>query len=99
MSTATMPETQSSMSGDALDVMECFVAGLDDVVYEIAERMSRKRNPTANAVQIEVEDITQAARLMFQGVHDAITRGQLPSDFEPVLQEMQECFQAKCERE
>ena len=99
MSTATMPETQSSMSSDALDVMDGFVAELDDVVYEIAERIARQRNPSAKAVQIEVEDIQQAARLMFQGVHDAMTRGQLSSDFEPILRGMQKCFQAKCESE
>ena len=99
MSTATMPEMQSSMSGEALNVLDHFVAGLYDVVYEIAEQISRKRNPAAKTVQIEVEDIQQAAQLMFQGVHDAMTHGQLPADFEPVLQGMQECFQVKCERE
>lgn len=99
MSIITMPETQSSMSRDALDVMDSFASELDEVIYEIAERIAQKRNPSAKNVQIEVEDVQEAARLMSEGVHDAVLRGQFSSDVEPILQGMQESFQAKCERE
>ncbi len=98
MSTITMPETQSSMSRDALDVMNCFASELDEVIYEIAERIAQKRNPSVKTVQIEVEDVREAARLMSEGVHDAVLRGQFSSDVELILQGMQKSFQTTCDR-
>lgn len=33
--------TASEMSGKAYDLLDCFVSGLDKVVYEIAESLAR----------------------------------------------------------
>ncbi len=96
---ALMPSSsQSSISGEAMDVMDCFVAGLDDVVYELAEQIARKRDPAVESILIEVPDVQEAARLVFQGLREASERGQLARSFEPVLNEMQESFQSRCEK-
>ena len=70
MPTLMSSTPQSSMSGEAMDVMDCFVAGLDDVVYELAEQIARKRAPSAESVLIEVDDVQEAARLVLQGLRD-----------------------------
>ena len=97
MSTATSPVSRSYISREASDVLDCFTAGLDDVVYEIAERIARQRNPSVASPEIDVDDVKKAAEIVLQGVRAAAAQGQLPGDFGTVLNEMRECFQAKCE--
>ncbi|HLQ44371.1 MAG TPA: hypothetical protein VK137_06565, partial [Planctomycetaceae bacterium] len=83
---------------EANSVLDSFTAGLDDVVYDIAERIARQRNPSVASPEIDVEDVKKAAEIVLQGVRDAVARGQLPSDFETVLNEMRDSFHAECER-
>ena len=99
MPTLMQPNSQSSISGEAMDVMNCFTSGLDDVVYELAEKIAQRRSPSNAAIQIDVEDVKEAARLLFQGLRDASEHGQVASSFEPALNAMRESFQNRCEKD
>lgn len=90
---------QSSLSSEAFEMLDCFVAGLDDVVFSLAEQIARERHPGIAhdaPVAVEVEDVKQAARTVIQGVRNAIKGGKLPASFESVVQEMQDCFEERC---
>lgn len=94
MSTIERPTT-SEMSGKAYDLLDCFVSGLDRVVYEIAESLARAAgqvNP-AGVVEIRQEDVRAAAEMVFAAIRE---KKDIPRDALDDIEEMHQCMQAKC---
>ena len=62
----------SQISRPCLDLLDNFVSGFDDLVYEIAEQVSRDRTQTAadEPVVIEVQDVRQAVGSVVQMVRE-----------------------------
>jgi hypothetical protein len=90
---ATLDENSSLLSSEAFDVLDCFVAGLDDVVYKIAERVARKRSGAGDdePVTIVVDDIREAAKRLFVALR---SQPDFPND---LVDRMERLFIEKCE--
>lgn len=91
-------ETRSSISGDAFELLDCFVSGLDDIVYEFAEEIARRRSecPTG-AVEIEAADVREAAHLVFDSIKKAAGDRDLPPGLVAEIEGMVRCLEAKCQ--
>lgn len=73
----------SSLSNEAYDLITSFYDGVDEIVYEIAESLAKRRNDSSDAgesaVQIEVEDVREAGRLVAEALRTAIHSKDLDS--------------------
>jgi hypothetical protein len=86
----------SEMTGSAYDLLDCFVSGLDRVVYEIAERLAKKAGQINDdgVVEIRKKDVREAANLVFRAIRD---NKDIPQDALADIVEMLECVERKCE--
>jgi len=51
-----------AISSDAMDVMDCFSNGMDQVVHQMAGRIAEQRNKSSGEVVITIPDIEAAVR-------------------------------------
>ncbi len=88
--------TKSEMTGRAYDLLDCFVSGLDKVVYEIAESIAREAGQLTEAgvVEIRYEDVRSAADLVFKAIKE---NASIPKDALADIEQMHACVQEKCE--
>ncbi|MFC1757217.1 hypothetical protein ACFL2H_00410 [Planctomycetota bacterium] len=97
MSTAN-DSKQSSITGEAYDLLDCFVSGLDDLVYEIAEAEAKGNDRVVEGVvEINRDDVKAAAELVFNAIRSQAGPA-IPEALEQMLAGMEDCFHAKCER-
>ncbi len=86
----------SSISSDGVRLLDCFVDGLDDVVYEMAEELAKKRAAGQTApgevARIEAEDIRSAGRIVLDHLRQLVREGKLPADLERALDDAERCF-------
>jgi hypothetical protein len=83
---------QSRISGEGLELLDCFVSGLDDMIYELAEEIAKKRDPSSSeVVQIEAEDVRNAAELVYGHLRSLVKTGKLPETIESVIGSMERC--------
>lgn len=59
---------RASISGDALDILDCFVSGLDDVILEVAETVARGEGAQGQPVQVEVQHVEKAADIVIDAL-------------------------------
>jgi hypothetical protein len=88
--------TASEMSGKAYDLLDCFVSGLDKVVYEIAESLAKAAGQVnqAGVVEIQQKDVRAAAEMVFAAIRE---NKNIPRDALDDIEQMHQCMQAKCE--
>jgi hypothetical protein len=88
-------KSTSRISSRAFDLLGCFVNGLDDVVYHVAEHIARlrvgKMDP-AESVEVETEDVVKAGKTVIDLLRDQISHGQLGPDLTPTLDQVERCF-------
>jgi len=91
-------KSASKISAEAFDLLGCFVAGLDDVVYQMAECLARTRQGKTNPndlVEIAREDVVSAGEHVL-----TLLREQLKSapcspnakELEAILNQIEHCF-------
>ena len=85
-------KTGSVLSDDAYELIECFYDGVDDLVYQLAEEMARKRNPSASPVQIEVEDVRAAGEAVVESLKRLFESGEIPDHVKEAIHGMGDCF-------
>lgn len=88
----------SKISAEAFDLLDCFVAGLDDVVYQMAEHIARHRlgkmNP-AEAVEINADDVTAAGEQLIQLLREQLKQNMASSEWAPILDQVENCFRSR----
>ena len=93
--TENLSATESRISAKAFDLLDCFVSGLDDVIYKTAENLARMRSPQGAPTQIEVQDIESAARQVIAAIRQRISTGEIPNELAPVIDRMEKCLKLK----
>lgn len=96
MSTANNSKN-SEMTTDAYDLLECFVSGLDKIIYEIAEDIAERKGQVLpeGAIEIRADDIRMAADVVFKAIREQ-TGKSIPKDLAVQIEEMHECVLEKC---
>jgi hypothetical protein len=81
------------ISSKALELLQCFMAGLDDVIIRIALEKARARAATPQDVRIDADDIVQAADAVLERIQ---SQENLPAELRADINEMDGCLKAKC---
>ena len=88
-------KSTSKLSAEAFDLLDCFVSGLDDVVYDVAEHTARHRlgkmNPE-DPIEITSADITVAGETVIRLLREQIFKNQLSESLAPILDQVERCF-------
>lgn len=95
---ATANESRNSaMTSEAYDLLDCFVSGLDDVVYKVAEAMAAEKGQITSddTVEITQEDVRAAAEVVFNAIHAAAGKS-IPAAVVEQIEEMHGCVMEKC---
>lgn len=84
------------LSSDAFDVLQCFMAGLDDVIVQIAVTNARKRGKvdSKGEVSLDTTDIKEAAEFVLSQIRNMPS---IPQEVKDELEAMTECVRSKCE--
>lgn len=85
------------MSSEAYDLLNCFVSGLDDIIYEIAEGIASAKNKrtSAGTVQIDKDDVRAAAQIVFEAIRDQAGKA-IPQVVAEQIEQMHQCVLSKC---
>lgn len=95
MSTAN-ESRNSSMTSEAYDLLDCFVAGLDEVIYEIAEsRAMAKGQEKDGVVEITKDDVREAAEIVFDAIQKHAGTA-IPQERADEIEKMHQCVLKKC---
>jgi hypothetical protein len=93
---ATIEDTpQTNISSEAYDLLDCFVGGLDKLVYGIAADIARQRSSEpggAAPVQIEEQDVVQAGKRVIDVFKELIQKGKLRGDLADIVSDAEKCF-------
>jgi len=88
------------ISGDAVDLLQCFMSGIDDVVMRIALSLAERRLEgegkscsSGQELRVEGRDVKEAAFSFFEHI---LSREDLPPDVKQDIREMEQCLKAKC---
>lgn len=92
---ATVPnstEFSSAVSSDALELLDCFHSGLEDIVYEIAEDLAKKRKgtPEKAPIQIEATDVVTAGNMVLDAIKHLAESGQISNEVVSAVEEMRQ---------
>jgi hypothetical protein len=82
------------ISSKAIDLLQCFMSGLDDVIVRIALGIADEKRRSGHRVElrIEADDIEQAANAVLEQIRST----DLPQPVKTEIDEMDECLKAKC---
>jgi hypothetical protein len=91
-------KSASRISSKASDLLDCFVAGLDGFVYQIAEHMARHRvgkMDPAEPVDVDTEDVIAAGKTVIGLLREQLRRGELSADVGPEIDQIERCFSSR----
>lgn len=101
MATANSVNDNVTVSGEAVKLLSCFAAELDTATLEIAREVAKSRLGLAEndetSIEIEAEDVKQAASLVLSYLKQQIAEGKLPPHVKEAVDGIERCFQEKCE--
>ena len=97
MATANDTKTTSEMTSEAYDLLDCFVSGLDDVIYEIAEAIASNKGQVTEDGTVEIcqDDVKEAAQSVFMAIREQAGKS-IPEAVRQQIEEMHECVLLKC---
>lgn len=103
MATAERPETDSSITIEAHELLGCFQGTFRRFVYilakEIAEEKKRAANPgDSSAIVIDEVDVSDAWEQVIERVRGLVAEHGADPEFQRSLDNMQQCFDSKCSR-
>jgi hypothetical protein len=99
MATANETEDNVTISGEAVDLLGCFVAELDAIVLNIAKQIAKDRRPglpEGATIDVEVGDVKAAAEAVLSYIRVQIAEGKLPSNMKDAVDGFERCFREKC---
>jgi hypothetical protein len=88
--------TDFMLSGKAVDLLQCIMAGLDDIVLRIARGIAEERQracASTKPLRVEASDVEQASKYVFAQI---LSQQDLPAPVKADLEVMQECLTEKC---
>ncbi|MEK6236199.1 MAG: hypothetical protein N2C14_15950 [Planctomycetales bacterium] len=85
------------MSREAMDLLDCFMTGLDSVVFEIATTIAREKGQVNNdgTVEIMKGDVKEAAESVFAAIREQAGKT-IPLLAVEDIESMRECVLEKC---
>ena len=88
------------LTSAALDLMNCFQDGCDDLVAQMAEDVARKRYATAGktseVIEVDAQDVRAAGAELLRFIRQQLASSGSPSPAaEVALREMDECLVCK----
>jgi hypothetical protein len=96
--TPVQEKSTSKISAEAFDLLDCFVGGLDNVVYEVAEHTARHRlgkmDPN-DPIEITADDITNAGETVIRLLREQVSQKVLPDELGPILDQVECCFTSR----
>jgi len=96
MSTVDRPQAEVGdyrISSKALELLQCFMSGLDDVVIRMALEKAREKAISPTDVRIDAEDIVQAADAVLDRIR---SQEHLPAELQSDINKMDGCLRQKC---
>jgi hypothetical protein len=90
---ATVSDESSTISSDALDLLDCFADGFDGVIYELAEIEAIARTGVQGS-EITAADMEKAAN----HIVEVMRQSDLPDGVKAMLGSMLQCFSSKVSR-
>lgn len=94
MATVESTQRESSISSDALGLLDCFSCGFDELIYRLAEHVAVERIGRTNEVEITVVDFEKAAGMFAKN----IKQSDLPEDVKSEADAMLTCLSKKMRR-
>lgn len=91
MATIHHEPVTSTITSDALGILDCFSGGFEDVLYQMAEHSAVDRTGQRRDVEISVADIEDGARRLVQ----ALEKSDLPTDVKAAVSSMLRCMADK----
>ena len=82
------------ISSKALELLQCFMSGLDDVVIRIALQRAREKADSSVDIRIDADDIVQAANAVLDRIR---SQENLPPELRSDINEMDGCLRQKCQ--
>ena len=97
MSAAPNDSGTSVISSEAYDLLDCFVFGIDDLVYEIAAMIAARKNQKTQdgTIEIELNDVKEAAELVFESIRSHVA-DKISLEAADRIEEMHSCILKKC---
>jgi len=89
--------SESTISGKAMDLLDCFVSGLDDVILEVAETIAKERQGDVVPIRIESQDVVQAADAFFGQIKDRLGADPSKAQILKTIEGMHQCLRNRCE--
>jgi hypothetical protein len=86
---------ESRISSKALELLDCFKSGFDDVIYATAELIAKRRG--GSPVRIESGDVEKAAELFFHPLKESLVREQVGAEQLQQIERMLQCLKDKCQ--
>lgn len=87
------------MTNDALELLTCFQDGLDTVVEQMAEQCARRRVEKSglrrNGLEVTVEDVRLAGKIIAELVQNLVDQGQIPTSAHDAIQVMNDCVNCR----
>jgi hypothetical protein len=82
------------ISNEAVELLRCFMSGLDDIIITIAHEIAHQRQGTGtDMVRIDSDDIEKAANYVLDQIRQ---QGNLPAPVRTDVDQMETCLKAKC---
>lgn len=91
MATANPTGVATTISSEAIRLMDCVESGYEDVIYALAEGFAVRR-AAGGEVEIMADDVQSAANLLASILS---TSSELPADVKPVVEGMRDCMSRK----
>lgn len=86
----------STMTSEAYDLLDCFVSGLDEVIYEIAESLANSKGQIVDGIiEISQDDVKEAANRVFNAIRERAGK-EIPQSVAQQIEGMHECVMEKC---
>jgi hypothetical protein len=100
MMSTTNSDRATSISNEAYELLDRFVGGLDDIIYELAEDKAKQKNRDSSTmearIKIDVEDVKFAAQIVIDALKE-----QLGADIphlSSIMEDIESCYQKKARR-
>lgn len=96
MSTAS-ESRKSEITGEAIELLDCFVSGFDSIIYELAESLARTASSVQpeDVVEIERDHVKDAALIIFRAIQEEAGKTLSAEAAEEII-DMHRCVMEKC---
>ena len=76
-----------ALTSRAMDAVDCFTDGMDDLVCDLAGHFASQREPTEDGVIITEDDIEAASKVLVEAIKSA----DVPPEFRESVEQMAQC--------